>query len=525
MALDPSLILKGETPNMGEAFQKGAANQAALNTSQAQLPGIQADSALKQAALPYQQASAKLDQAVKENQLGIQLISSVTDQRSLDAALQTAQKYGIDTSRFPKVYDPSAIQQIAMGALTAKDRLENHYKDLQVNMEQNKFKAEYPNAAGANVTTGGTLGAPNIPSAPSITPGPLTQPDDQGSITPPQKPPIAIDDPNQQAVTPQLPVPGAMINTPQPTNMGDAMLQKQPGAQQMADDFQPQYNAKGEPMKGVDEGTQLYVNSKGERKQMRPEGDDMFNKQTPPDLHGDTYLKTIPDARNQSYLKSVANGDIPLPTPRGKAEQQSLMDLTAAVKQYDPTFYSGRSDAVKDFRSGDQAKQIATFSKSIEHLDTLSALAQNLNNTSSPTFNALANEVSKQTGAAKVTNFNTAKEIVAKELDKAIAGAGGSTISGTEDAKAQLEAASSPEQLTGAIKTIEDLMGGQLKGIEQTYKTSVGGDGFASLLTPKAAEVFGKYEAPASKPSSVKEGATATNAMGHKITFKGGKWQ
>lgn len=514
MALDPALILQGQTPNMGEAFQKGAANQAAINTSQAQLPGVQADSQLKQAALPYQIQGDKLDQAIKENQLGVQLISSVTDQKSLDAALQTAQKYGIDTSRFPQTYDPHAIQQMAMGALQMKDRLEMMYKNIEIAQKDRSFNAEYPNADPSGnpkqtPTSGGTLGSPSPPASQP------TQPADQGSITIPPKPsgdaPLPID--GTQDAVPLTAPPGGKIVTPQPTNQGDAMLRAQPGAQQYAsnatpaddasmqttpaaDDFQPYYNAKGEPVKGVSDGTQIYINPKtGERQEMLPKGDAIFNKSgAPANLHGDDYLKTIPDPVHRAYLKAVTDGSIPLTAPRGKAEQQAQMDLVTAAKQVDPTFYAGRADAVKDFRSGDQAKQIATFSKGIEHLDTLSALAQNLNNTKSPTFNALANEVSKQTGSAKVTNFNAAKEIVAKELDKAIAGAGGSTISGTEDAKAQLEAASSPEQLAGAIATIQNLMGGQLKGIEQTYKTSVGGDGFASLLTPKAAEVFSKYE-------------------------------
>lgn len=517
---------------MAEAFQKGAANQAALNTQNAQLPGIQAESQVKQAAAPYQIQGAQLDSLMKKNQLGLQLLSTATDEKSYQAAKAAGAKYGLDTSTMPENYDPKAIQQMQMGGLQIKDRLDMMYKNIDIAQKDRSFNAEYPNAdAKGNpkqaptsnpASNGGTLGSPN-PPAPQPS-GPLTQPDDQGSVTMPQKAPTPID--GAQDVIPIVAPPGGKIDTPQPTNQGDAMLQKQPGAQQYAsntsipqqpNDFQPQYNAKGEPMKGVDEGTQLYANSKGERKQMRPQGDDLFDTSTPADLHGDAYLKTIPNARNQAYLKSVANGDIPLSTPRGKAEQQSQMDLVAAAKQYDPSFYAGRSDALKDFRGGDQAKQIATFSKSIEHLDTLSALAQNLNNTSSPTFNALANEVSKQTGAAKVTNFNTAKEIVAKELDKAIAGAGGSTISGTEDAKAQLEAASSPAQLSGAIKTIQDLMGGQLKGIEQTYKTSVGGDGFSSLLTPKAAEVFSKYEAPTVSTKASNDYHTTKSGLKYRI--------
>ncbi len=522
MALDPSLILRGQTPNMAEAFQKGAANQQALYgqqaqtaNAQAQLPGIQAESSLKQASLPYQLEGAKLDEMIKKNQFGLQLLSGATDEESYQRALEAGAKYGLDTAQMPEHYDPKAIQQMQMGGLQIKDRLDMMYKNIELGFKQkssdlseSRFNAEYPNAAGAaaQIAPRSTLGSPN-PQTPAVI-APSNQPDDQGSIPIPQKP--GYDN--------ALPIDGTQDVVPigpQVSPKGQASLMSQPGAKEYAsnapttmndaggqppsalppDDFQPQYNAKGEPMKGVSDGTQIYINPKtGERQERLPQGDSIYDKANTTDLHGEDYLKTIPDPVHRAYVKHIADGTIPLPTPRGKAEQQQLMDLTTAVKQYDDSFYSGRAGKYNDFRGGDEAKQISSFSKAIEHTDTLKRLAANLDNTSSPAFNELANLVSRQTGEAKVTNFNAAKEIVAKELDKVIAGPGGSTISGTEDAKAQIEAASSPKQLVGAIATIQELMGGQLTGLEQTYKNSVGGQGFKSLLTPKAAEVFSNYQ-------------------------------
>lgn len=244
MALDPALILQGQTPNMAEAFQKGAANQAALNTQNAQLPGIQAESQVKQAAAPYQIQGAQLDSLMKKNQLGLQLLSTATDERSYQAAKAAGAKYGLDTSTMPENYDPKAIQQMQMGGLQIKDRLDMMYKNADLGIKQQQLGLDQQKAGRENAQAytknpsmpqmGGTLGSPN-PPAPQPS-GPLTQPDDQGSVTMPQKAPVAIDDPSQNVV-PVVAPPGGKIDTPQPTNQGDAMLQKQPGAQQFAQDL------------------------------------------------------------------------------------------------------------------------------------------------------------------------------------------------------------------------------------------------------------------------------------------------
>lgn len=526
MALDPSTIFAQMNP---QAFNQAEGAQADIATKQAALPGVRAESQIKQASVPYAIQGAQLDNAIKQNQIGIQLLSSAVDQPSYDGALKAAQKYGIDTTRFPPNYDPAVVRQMTYGALTAKDKLDMMFKTQSANLDQAKFSAEYPNASGS--MNGGTLGSP-APTTPNTITRPASPPQSgnvadnpNGTINMAPKP---IDGDEPAVSISATPTQGMPVQGPQPSAQGQASLAAQQGVQQYAqnDGFQPQYNAKGEPVKGVNEGTQLFKNSQGQIQERVPSSNSIFNPNTPANLHGDDYIKTL-NPTQAAYIKSIANGELQIPTPRGKAESAQLEDLNAAVKQYDPSFYSGRKSALDSFRGGDDGKQIATFSKGIEHLDTLGQLAGQLNNTSSPAYNTLANLVSKQTGSAKVTNFDAAKNIVGQELDKAIAGVGNTTITGSKEAKEQLAAASSPEQLQGAIQTIQNLMGGQLTGLAQSYKNSVGGDGFVNLLTPKAAQVFQNYETGKTSPSkqSISEGATATNSMGHKITFRGGKWQ
>lgn len=239
MALDPALILQGQTPNMAEAFQKGAMNQAALNTSQAQLPGIQADSTLKQASLPYALQGAQLDNMVKKNTVGMQLLSSAVDEDSYQRSLKAAKNYGLDTTQMPDHYDSRVIQQMQMGALQVKDRLDMMYKNADLGIKQQELgikqgtaNRENNQAMGKNPSlpiSGGTLGAPN--AMPQSLPS--TQPADQGSIQIPQKgAPLPIDGPQDSVAI--SPIPNAPIQSPQPSAQGQAQLLQQPEAQQYA---------------------------------------------------------------------------------------------------------------------------------------------------------------------------------------------------------------------------------------------------------------------------------------------------
>lgn len=161
---------------------------------------------------------------------------------------------------------------------------------------------------------------------------------------------------------------------------------------------------------------------------------------------------------------------------------------------------ASQSAAVKAFNSGKQGNTVRSFNVGISHLDTLDQLAGQLGNTSTPAFNKVANFYQQQTGNAAPTSFNAAKKIVGDEIVKAIVGAGGG-VADREEAAKTIDAANSPAQLKSVIKTYQELMVGQLGGLEQQYRTSTKRNDFHTLLSDRAKEIYqshGAGDAPTS---------------------------
>jgi hypothetical protein len=148
---------------------------------------------------------------------------------------------------------------------------------------------------------------------------------------------------------------------------------------------------------------------------------------------------------------------------------------------------SGRK-ADADFTTGKSGNAIRSFNVGIAHLDTLGNLADALNNGDLKAFNRIGNAIATQTGKPAPTNFGAAKKIVGDELVKAIVGAGGTGHDREEVAKT-IDAANSPAQLKGAINTVQELMVGQLGGLEQQYRTTTKRDDFDKYLSPRALEI------------------------------------
>jgi hypothetical protein len=74
--------------------------------------------------------------------------------------------------------------------------------------------------------------------------------------------------------------------------------------------------------------------------------------------------------------------------------------------------------------------------------------------------NKIGNTLSQQTGSPAVTNFDGAKEIVAKEVMKAIV-AGGGGVGEREELARSLSNVKSPAQLKGVIQQYRNLMSAQ----------------------------------------------------------------
>jgi hypothetical protein len=151
---------------------------------------------------------------------------------------------------------------------------------------------------------------------------------------------------------------------------------------------------------------------------------------------------------------------------------------------------ASQTAAVKAFTSGKQGNSVRSFNVSLSHLDTLSSLADALHNGDAKMLNKFGNYIAEQTGNPAPTNFDAAKKIVGDEVVKAIVGAGGG-VHDREEAARVIASANSPAQLKGAIGTYQELMRGQLDGLQQQYEASTGRKDFNKFLSQHAQDTRG----------------------------------
>lgn len=189
-----------------------------------------------------------------------------------------------------------------------------------------------------------------------------------------------------------------------------------------------------------------------------------------------------------AVAKMIANYQVAPPspmrmaTPQGKALLSKVLELNP---DYQAQEFGSRNSAYKAFASGKQGDQVRSFNVMLSHLNTAGELADQLDNTSSPAFNKVANFFATQTGSAAPTNMDTAMQMIKAEAVKAISGAGGG-VADREHALAAVNSATTPAALKGALQTVKQLAGGQLGGLKRQYETSTGRKDFEHLLSPDA---------------------------------------
>ncbi len=143
-------------------------------------------------------------------------------------------------------------------------------------------------------------------------------------------------------------------------------------------------------------------------------------------------------------------------------------------KGYDAANWRAHSDAITRFTSGVQGNTIRSLRVADDHLQTLGALAQLLNNGDAKAYNTLKNYLNKQVwGYPEVTSFDAARQIVAAEVIKAVSATGGGVAERLQ-AQQPIDVNASPAQIKGAIGTYRRLMAGQLKGFKAQYESIPG---------------------------------------------------
>lgn len=209
-------------------------------------------------------------------------------------------------------------------------------------------------------------------------------------------------------------------------------------------------------------------------------------------VNGEDYLKTV-DPNLATQVKALADGRLAIPSGQALRTPywQKMLQMTA---QYDPTFDAANAATRRktrlEFTSGQAARNITSFNTALGHLETLSRAADDLGNMGWQAGNSIKNWVRTQFGAPEVVSFNTAKQAVVSELERAFRGTAG-TLSGIKEWEASINDAESPEQLHAAISKAGELLASRVQALGEQYDAGMGKSSDPiNLLDPHAQQVM-----------------------------------
>lgn len=192
------------------------------------------------------------------------------------------------------------------------------------------------------------------------------------------------------------------------------------------------------------------------------------------------------DDNAERTAQAIASGQLPAPTgmallnPKNQRILGRVMEINPS---YDASTVSAKKAAATAFTSGQQGNAMRSFAVAGQHLDQLGQLVDAMNNGNSQLVNKIANVYSQQTGNPAVTNFDAAKDVVSKEVTKAIV-AGGGGVSERQELSDMMKNVKSPAQLKGVIAQYRNLMAAQHDALLQQRRAA----GLPDSTMPKYAE-------------------------------------
>lgn len=176
----------------------------------------------------------------------------------------------------------------------------------------------------------------------------------------------------------------------------------------------------------------------------------------------------------EAEAQMIAAGKAPPPTGFAATRPMaaSLMQRVSQINpNYDATDYAAKLKASKDFTTGTQGNALRSFAVAGQHLDQLGTLVDALNNGNMQIVNKVGNVIAEQTGSTAPTNFDAAKDIVSKEVVKAIVAGGGGQAE-RQELSNLMDKAKSPAQLKGVITQYRNLMGAQHDALLQQRRAA-----------------------------------------------------
>lgn len=220
--------------------------------------------------------------------------------------------------------------------------------------------------------------------------------------------------------------------------------------------------------------------------------------------------------------RMIAEYRLPAISPRAAASGpgKALMDEVGRINpDYDGTQYANRSKTRQAWTSGTQGQQINAMNTAIGHMDQLSSILADLNNSDTQVKNRAFNWLKTQFGDASVTNFDTLKDALAGEIDSILA-KGQSTVSGRADAKSHITSAQSPEQLAGYVKTQIPILGSKLASLDYQYHQAMGEKDPFQALSPEAKAVLSKHGFDPKHPTQQSGGGDGSVVMTNPVDGK-----
>jgi hypothetical protein len=206
-----------------------------------------------------------------------------------------------------------------------------------------------------------------------------------------------------------------------------------------------------------------------------------------PTLHGDAYLKELAkvDPQLPELIKGLADNYTINPSTfptrfigRGNnAKQITAQDAVKMAKQYDASYdetqYPTRQAIRKDITSGNKSKAILSANTLVGHLKSLQDVADQLDNSSIPAYNTVANWAISNTGDPRVVKFNLAKTAVVNELANVFKQSG-ATDQEARQWEQEINSSQSPEQIKQSVGTAISLLGSRLNAMSEQYESGMG---------------------------------------------------
>lgn len=163
--------------------------------------------------------------------------------------------------------------------------------------------------------------------------------------------------------------------------------------------------------------------------------------------------------------------------------------LLAEARKINPSYnegdYNNRNKAVGYWQIGKGSQQLQSFKTVQGHLDSMNKLIDALQNNDIKAANKVYNFFRTQLGDTNVTNFDTAKQVVANEVVRAISAVGGtSALADRQEAARIFDAAKSPAMLKESIGVLQDLISSKVDTARGFYQTATGRDDFDKLIAP-----------------------------------------